>query len=191
MNVAGLIPILLAVFTVFFFADLVYALDHYLVHRDRARYRRMHGRHHKRYNGRKDAPQLDAYELTTYSSAAFMLTLGMSLFTLFTGNVGFLLGALLKWIHSFTFHCYQHGWWSTERTVRQLELGRPKRTWGLATAKYHAWHHSNPDDSPFTYAESWAGFDRILERVDPWLEMRTVNAREKAARAASAQEQTS
>ncbi len=186
---AGLVPILLAVLSVFFLADLIFAVDHYLVHHDRPRYRLMHGRHHKRYFGKKDAPQLDAYEVTTYSSAALMLTVAMSLVTLFTGNVGFVLGGLLKWIHSLTYHYYQHGWWSEEKKVRDLELGRPKPTWGLAHAKYHAWHHSNPDEEPFTYAESWAGFDRILEWIDPWLERRTVNARAKAAKAAAARQE--
>lgn len=38
----------------FVVADLVYALDHYFVHHDPARYRATHSRHHRRYNGRKD-----------------------------------------------------------------------------------------------------------------------------------------
>ena len=54
-----------AVAVFFFAADLVYTLDHYFVHHDRERYRLGHARHHRRYNGKKDAPQLDAYEITT------------------------------------------------------------------------------------------------------------------------------
>jgi hypothetical protein len=44
------------------------------------------------------------------------------------------------------------------------------RGWGLARARYHAYHHARPDDGAvFTYAESWQGFDRLLERMHPWL----------------------
>lgn len=158
----------------FFAADLVYAVDHYLVHHDRERYRVTHGRHHRRYNGRKDAPQLDAYELSTYGSAAIMTLAITSVLSLGTGNPGFLLGAALKFVHTLLFHLYQHRWWR-EIPLRQQHLGAPRRTWWIASAKYHAFHHSHPDDAVFTYAESWAGFDRLLELLHPWLVRFTVD----------------
>lgn len=157
-----------------FVADLVYAVDHYLVHHDRARYRLTHGRHHRRYNGTKNAPQLDAYELSTYLSAALMSVAITSVVSLLTGNPGFLLGALLKLAHTLLFHCYQHRWWSAV-PLRQQRLGAPRRSWLLASARYHAFHHSHPDDALFTYAESWSGFDRILELLHPWLVRFTVD----------------
>ena len=158
----------------FFVADLVYAVDHYLVHHDRERYRVTHGRHHRRYNGRKDAAQLDAYELSTYGSAAIMTIAITSVLSLMTGNPGFLLGAALKFVHTLLFHLYQHRWWGAV-PLRQQHLGAPKRTWLIASAKYHAFHHSHPDDRIFTYAESWAGFDRLLELLHPWLVRFTVD----------------
>jgi hypothetical protein len=166
----------LAAASYFFVADLVYALDHYLVHHDRERFRRTHGRHHRRYNGRKDAPQLDAYELSTYGSAAVYGMMLMSALSLVTGNVGFFLGAVGKLVHSLVFHCYQHGWWGAVPARRQ-GLAPARRSWGLATAGYHAHHHSHPDDGVFTYAESWAGFDRLLEMCHPWLVKLTKDAR--------------
>jgi anti-anti-sigma regulatory factor len=60
---------------------------------------------------------------------------------------------------------------------RKQKLGAPKRTWLLASAKYHAFHHSHPDDAVFTYSESWAGFDRILEWAHPWLVKLTKDGR--------------
>lgn len=158
----------LAIVGFFFVADLVYALDHYFVHHDRERYRATHSRHHRRYNGVKDSSQLDAYELSTYGTAATMAIAGTSVLSLFTGNIGFFLGALLKFAHTLLFHLYQHGWWSSV-PLRKQNLGVPKHTWGLASARYHAFHHSHPDDAIFTYAESWAGYDRILEILHPWL----------------------
>ena len=162
-----------------FLADLIFAIDHYLVHHDMKRYKRTHGRHHQRYFRAKNAPQLDAYELSTYNSAGFGYLILMSVVTLFTGNLGFVIGAAMKWTHSLTFHLYQHGWWSEKASVRKLGFDRPTRSWGLATARYHAWHHSDPSKKPFTYAESWAGFDRILETLDPWLKHLTVDARRR------------
>jgi hypothetical protein len=164
---------ILAALAFFFVADMVYVADHYLVHHDRARYKVTHGRHHRRYNGRKDGPQLDEYEFSTYSSAALVSILGMSVVSLLTGNIGFFAGAVLKYIHSLLFHCYQHGWWS-ETPLRKQNLEAPTRSWGLASARYHAYHHSHPDEPVFTYAESWAGFDRILEALHPWLVRFTV-----------------
>ncbi|MDF1701248.1 MAG: sterol desaturase family protein [Planctomycetota bacterium] len=175
-TLADYIPELITVFAVFFVADMVYVLDHYFVHYDRDRYRKTHARHHRRYNGPKSGPQLDAFELSTYNSAAFGLLVAMSVLTLFTGNVGFVAGAALKWVHSLVFHCYQHGWW-TGVSIRNVRPDRPPASWGLATASYHAWHHSNPNDTRFTFAESWAGFDRILEKLHPWLIRFTVDAR--------------
>lgn len=157
-----------AVVGVFIVSDLVYTLDHYLVHHDAARYRRTHARHHSRYNGPKRGAQLDGYEVSTYGSAALMSAMGTSVLTLLTGNPGFLLGAVLKFVHSLLFHLYQHKWWS-QLSLRKQALGRPSGGWGLASARYHAYHHSNPDDLPFTYAESWRGFDRLLEWAHPWL----------------------
>ncbi len=152
----------------FVIADFVYAVDHYFVHHDRQRYRVTHGRHHRRYNGKKDAAHLDGYEMSTYGSAALM-TMGLtSVASLMTGNPGFFIGAVLKFVHTLVFHLYQHGWWS-KVPVRQQKLEPPRRTWGLASARYHAFHHSHPDDGVFTYAESWAGFDRVLEILHPWL----------------------
>lgn len=158
----------------FCIADLVYAVDHYLVHHDRHRYRLTHGRHHRRYNGKKDAAQLDAYELSTYGSAALMSVAITSVVSLMTGNPGFLLGAVLKFAHTLLLHGYQHRWWG-EVPLRQQNLGAPRRSWLLASAKYHAFHHSHPDDRVFTYAESWSGFDRILELLHPWLVRFTVD----------------
>jgi len=158
----------LAALAFFFVADFVYALDHYLVHHDRERYKVTHGRHHRRYNGKKDAPQLDSYELSTYTTAAIVSWMLTSVLSLFTGNWGFLLGALLKYAHTLIFHVYQHGWWGPV-PLRKQNLGAPKRTWLICSAKYHAFHHSHPDDAVFTYAESWGGFDRILEWAHPWL----------------------
>jgi len=170
----------LAALAVFFVADLVYTIDHYLVHRDRRRYKVTHSRHHRRYNRAKDAAQLDAYELSTYTSAGVMLLLGASLVTLFSGNLGFVIGAALKYVHSLLFHLYQHAWWGPVH-VRKQALA-PKRTWGIASARYHAWHHAHPDDEIFTYAETWAGFDRLLELIDPWLVRVTADHREGAGR---------
>lgn len=175
------VDLMLAATSVFFLADLVYTVDHYLVHRDARRFRATHGRHHRRYNRAKDAPQLDAYELSTYTTAAVMLILGMSLVSLFSGNVGFVVGAVLKYAHSLLFHLYQHRWWG-EVPVRKVFPDPPRRTWGFASAHYHAWHHAHPESPIFTYAETWAGFDRILERLDPWLERLTSDAREARRR---------
>ncbi len=169
-----MISVVVAAVAFFFVADLVYALDHYFVHHDRARYKVTHGRHHARYNGKKDGPQLNAYEFSTYSSAAIVSMMGMSLLSLLTGNVGFFLGAFLKYVHSLVFHCYQHGWWGAV-PLRKQKLSAPRRTWGIASAHYHAFHHTHPDEPVFTYAESWAGFDRILEAAHPWLVRRTVD----------------
>jgi hypothetical protein len=152
----------------FFAADLVYTLDHYFVHHDRERYRDGHSRHHRRYIGFKDAPQLDDYELSTYGTAALLSFAGMATLSLLTGNWGFALGAALKFVHSLVFHCYQHGWWS-DVPLRKQGLPAPTRGWGLASATYHAYHHSHPTSPIFTYAESWKGFDRILEWAHPWL----------------------
>jgi len=184
------LTIVLAALSVFFLADLVYTVDHYLVHRDRQRFKVTHGRHHRRYNRSKDAPQLDAYELSTYSSAAVMLIIGASLVTLFTGNIGFLAGSILKYAHSLLFHLYQHRWWG-ETHVRKLWPDPPRPTWGLASARYHAWHHAHPDDGPFTYAETWAGFDRILEKLHPWLERLTVDARSSSRSTSSSPQRRS
>lgn len=154
----------------FFFVlgDLIYTLDHYFVHHDRERYRTGHARHHRRYNVPKNAPQLDDYELSTYTSAAVLSIVGMGTLSLLTGNWGFGLGAVLKYVHSLVFHCYQHRWWS-EVPLRKQGLAPPTRGWGLASARYHAHHHAHPEDAVFTYAESWKGFDRILEWAHPWL----------------------
>lgn len=149
-------------------ADLVYTLDHYLVHHDRERYRDGHSRHHRRYNVAKNAPQLDAYELTTYGSAAFVSFCGMITLSLLTGVWGFAVGAALKFVHSLVFHCYQHKWWSQVH-LRKQGIAPPKRGWGLATAHYHAHHHAYPEDGIFTFSESWQGFDRILEWAHPSL----------------------
>lgn len=164
----SLLWILLAAAAVFFVSDLVYVLDHYFVHHDRERYARTHAHHHRRYNGPKDGPHLDRSELGTYNSAGFASTIGASVLTLYTGNPGFVAGALLKWAHSLLFHLYQHGWWSPVPVVKQ-DVARPRRRWGLASARYHAFHHAQPNDTRFTYAESWAGFDRLLEWAHPWL----------------------
>ncbi len=166
----------LAVFAFFVIADAVYTVDHYLIHHDRARYRRMHSRHHRRYNGPKDAPQLDGYEFVGYSSAALLSFLLASVLSLVSGNWGFALGAVLKYAHSLLFHLYQHRWWGDE-PLRKQALGTPSRSWGLASARYHAFHHSHPDDALFTYAESWRGFDRILERLHPVLVRFTADGR--------------
>lgn len=181
---------LTAMAAVFFVADLVYTLDHYLVHHDRKRFAATHAVHHARYNRIKDAPQLDAYELTTYSTSGFLLTLAMSVISLFTGNVGFVLGGAAKWAHSLLFHLYQHRFWNIGVPVGRQGIPCPRSNWGLCTDRYHAFHHSNPDDRRFTYAESWAGFDRLLERLDPWLVRHTVDGRPPArrARVADAQE---
>jgi hypothetical protein len=168
----------LAVASVFFVADFVYALDHYLVHHDRARYRVTHRIHHVRYGGRKHEPHLDRSELSTYGSAAFMSLMATSVLSLFSGNPGFVAGSVLKFAHTLLFHLYQHRWWGPVH-LRAQRLGKPLRSWGLASARYHAWHHSNPDDPPFTYAESWAGFDRILEWLHPWLVRHTTDGHSK------------
>jgi hypothetical protein len=162
------ISIALAIAAVFFVSDFVYALDHYLVHYDRERYKTTHIIHHVRYGGVRKGPHLDHSELSTYGTAAFMSLMPTSVLTLLTGNPGFFIGALLKFLHTLIYHHYQHGWWS-EVNVKAQKQGKPKPTWGLAHAKYHAWHHSNPDDLPLTVSESWAGFDRILELLHPWL----------------------
>ena len=166
----------------FFIGDLIYAVDHYLVHHDRERYRATHGRHHRRYNGKKDAAQLDAYELSTYGSAAIMSVAITSVLSLMTGNPGFVIGAVLKFVHTLVFHLYQHGWWN-QTPLRQQHLGAPKRSWLIASAKYHAFHHSNPEDEVFTYAESWAGFDRILELLHPYIVRFTVDGAARARKA--------
>lgn len=168
----------------FFAADLVYTLDHYLVHHDRERYRTGHARHHRRYNFAKNAsPQLDDYELSTYGSAAVLSFVAMSTLSLLTGNWGFAIGAALKFVHSLLFHCYQHHWWG-ETPLRKQNLPPPKPGWGFASARYHAHHHAHPEDKKmFTYAETWQGFDRILELVHPWLVRLTADARARELRA--------
>ncbi len=172
----------------FFVGDLVYTLDHYLVHHDRERYRTGHSAHHRRYSTPKDGrPQLDEYELSTYSSAGLLSTVGMATLSLLTGNWGFAIGAALKFVHSLVFHCYQHGWWGLV-PVRKQGLPVPKRGWGLSTAHYHAHHHAFPEDEVFTYSESWQGFDRILEWAHPWLVKYTVDHQARATRLARAEE---
>ena len=166
----------------FFAADFVYTLDHYLVHHDRERYRHGHGRHHARYVGEKNAPQLDAYELSTYSSAAALSIAGMLTVSLLTGNWGFAIGAILKYAHSLVFHVYQHKWWSPDVTLKKQNLAPPVRHWGLSSARYHAHHHAHPNDSVFTFSETWAGFDRILEWAHPWPVKYTVDGGARPAR---------
>ena len=177
----------LAVLFIFIVSDVAYTLDHYFVHHDRKRYVTTHGRHHRRYNGLRAGAHLDAYELGTYNSAGIMSCLGTSVLTLYTGNPGFLLGAVLKWAHSLLFHLYQHRWWG-DVPVGKLGIPRPGRRWGLATPRYHAFHHSNPDDDRFTYSESWTGLDRILERLHPWLYKYTVDGRAEARARAEGRE---
>ena len=161
---------------VFVLADLVYVLDHYFVHHDRTRYARTHARHHRRYNGPKDGPHLDAGERSTYNTAGFASSFAAAALSLYTGNWGFAVGALVKWAHSLLFHLYQHHWWGAT-PVGKLPLERPRAHYGIASARYHAWHHAQPNDTRFTYAETWAGFDRILERLHPWLVRYTVDGR--------------
>lgn len=165
-----------AVAGVFLVSDLVYVLDHYFVHHDRTRYARTHARHHRRYSRPKDAPQLDAGERATYNTAGLASSLAGSVLSLYSGNLGFLLGALLKWVHSLLFHLYQHRWWGAV-PVGSQGIPRPGARWGLAGARYHAFHHTQPDDRRFSYAESWAGWDRLLEWAHPWLVRLTVDAR--------------
>jgi hypothetical protein len=172
----GLLSTAIAAGVFFFVADGIYAIDHYLVHHDRARYRLTHARHHRRYNGKKTGHQLDRFELSTYGSAAVMSMAITSIVSLGTGNIGFFIGAIVKLAHTLAFHVYQHGWWG-ERPLRQQALGAPRPGWGIASARYHAFHHSDPDDALFTYAESWAGFDRVLEALHPWLVRFTVDGR--------------
>jgi hypothetical protein len=112
--------------------------------------------------------------------------MGMLTVSLLTGNWGFAIGAILKYVHSLVFHCYQHKWWSPSTTLKKQNLAAPRRTWGLATAHYHAHHHGHPNDPIFTYSESWAGFDRILEWAHPWLVKYTVDGRARAAKQAAA-----
>ena len=179
-SIMSVLSVGLAAVSFFVVADVVYAVDHYFVHHDRERYKATHSRHHRRYNGAKDGVQLDAYELSTYGTAAVMSVALTSVLFLFTGNPGFLLAAVLKFAHTLLFHLYQHGWWGPV-PVRKQELKAPKRTWLLASARYHAFHHSHPDDAVFTYAESWAGFDRVLEALHPWLMRFTVDGRARRA----------
>jgi Fatty acid hydroxylase superfamily len=169
------LPAVCAALAYLFVADFVYALDHYLVHHDRERYRLTHGRHHRRYDGAKDAPHLDGYELSTYTSAFVVAALGMSALALVTGNPGFLVGACLKYLHSLVFHYVQHAWWG-EVPLRAQRLGRPPRSWGFVSARSHAFHHSHPGDSRFAFAEIWSGHDRLLEWAHPWLQQLTKNA---------------
>jgi hypothetical protein len=175
---ASYLTIALACFAVFVVSDLVYTVDHYLVHHDKDRYLKTHGRHHVRYGGAKGGSHLDHYEVSTYATAAFMSLMPTSLLTLFTGNPGFFLGAVLKFVHSLLFHLYQHRWWGAVN-VRKLAPPRPRGGWGIASARYHAFHHANPDDEVFTYCESWKGFDRILEWLHPWLHRFTVDGARK------------
>jgi hypothetical protein len=164
---------------VFLVSDIVYVLDHYFVHHDRERYARTHARHHRRYNGPKDAPHLDPGERATYNTAGAASCVGASVLTLYTGNPGFLVGALLKWAHSLLFHLYQHRWWG-EVPVGNQGIARPRAWWGMASWRYHAYHHTQPNDGRFTYAESWAGFDRLLELAHPWLVRFTADHRRAA-----------
>jgi hypothetical protein len=106
---------------------------------------------------------------------------GASFLSLMTGNWGFLAGAVLKFLHSLVFHLYQHGWWS-ETPVRKLGFAAPKGGWGIASARYHAFHHSHPEEGVFTYAESWRGFDRLLEIAHPWLYLHTADGKAGIAR---------
>jgi hypothetical protein len=179
----GTLSTIAAVAGVFFVCDLVYTLDHYFVHHDKARYAKTHARHHVRYGGAKSGLHLDAYELSTYGTAALMSIAPTSLLTLFTGNPGFLLGAALKFLHSLLFHLYQHGWWGPIH-IRKLGIERPRWGIGIASARYHAFHHANPDDERFTYCESWKGFDRLLEWAHPWLVKYTVDGKNRIRKAA-------
>lgn len=166
-----------AVLFVFFLADLIYTLDHYLVHFDRERYKLTHAKHHSRYNGTKSGIHLNHYELSTYTTAAIVSLLVASVFTLMSGNVGFILGAVLKFIHTLLFHLYQHGWWGPV-PVRQQHKKRPSPNWwGLVSAERHAFHHTHPNDAVFSFAESWSGFDRILEWAHPYIYRFTVDGR--------------
>ena len=174
----------IAVLGFFFVADLVYTLDHYLVHHDSERYRRRHRRHHCRYQGPKSAAQLDAYELSTYSRAGAISIAITGVLSLLSGNWGFLLGAALKYAHSLLFHLYQHRWWSVA-PAQKLQISTPRRGWGIASAAYHAHHHARPDDELFTYAESWQGFDRILEWAHPVLVRYTADGRKSLHPAAA------
>jgi sterol desaturase/sphingolipid hydroxylase (fatty acid hydroxylase superfamily) len=182
MEMERLVGAVAAAFAVFVASDLVYTLDHYFVHHDRDRYREGHARHHRRYNGAKDAAQLDDYELQTYVSASVLSMAALSVLSLLTGNIGFFLGAAFKLVHSLLFHLYQHRWWGAV-PLRRQELGTPRRGWGLASARYHAFHHSHPNDEPFTYSETWTGFDRILEWAHPVLVRFTADARSGGLRA--------
>lgn len=171
---AGLPGTLGAMAAVFAVSDLVYVLDHYFVHHDRERYARTHARHHRRYNGPRDGPHLDPGERATYNSAGLASCLAGSVLSLYSGNPGFLLGAVLKWAHSLLFHLYQHRWWGAV-PVGSQRIPRARAHWGLASARYHAFHHAHPSDKRFTYAETWAGFDRLLELAHPWLVRLTVD----------------
>ncbi len=170
--------VLLAIAGVFFLSDLVYTLDHYFVHHDKKRYASGHGRHHLRYGGTRDSEHLNFYEVSTYATASLMSLMPTSLLSLFTGNPGFVLGALLKFVHSLLFHLYQHRWWGA-RPVSKLGLAKPTGGWGIASAAYHAHHHAAPNDGPFCYAESWKGFDRLLEWAHPRLVRFTVDGQSR------------
>jgi hypothetical protein len=167
----------LAVAAFFVVADFVYVVDHYFVHHDADRYARRHARHHDRYAGARTGRHLDAYELATYGRAAAVSVVVASGVSVVTGNAGFALGAVLKYVHSLLFHLYQHRWWSAVRVAEQPLASPPGRGWGLATSRYHAFHHARPGHPVFTFAESWQGFDRILERLHPWLVRVTADAR--------------
>jgi hypothetical protein len=107
-----------------------------------------------------------------------MMACGSSVLSLFTGNPGFVLGAVVKYVHSLTLHLYQHHWWA-DTPVRQQCLGTPRSHWGLVSARYHAFHHSDPTDPVFTYSETWAGWDRLLELAHPFLVRLTVDGKER------------
>ncbi len=161
---------------VFLAADLIYTVRHYLVHHDSDAYVRTHEEHHERYLGARDGLVLDAKEFWVYTrSGLIMAVAGLGL-SLLTKEPGFAIGAAVKWAHNYLFHLYQHRWWGTD-TGESFERRPVRAGWGMASARYHAFHHHAARSRPFTYAETWAGFDRLLELAHPWLLRWTADAR--------------
>ena len=164
-----------AVLAVFFIADLIYTVRHYWVHHDARAYVREHKWHHGRYRGKQTGAVLDWSEFAVYTRSGVAMALLGGFLTWLSGEPGFLIGAVLKWIHNYVFHLYQHAWWGREPD--EWRRAPPRAGWGLASARYHAYHHRAARRRPFTYAESWAGFDRILERLHPLIVRFTPDAR--------------
>ena len=167
---------------IFLLADFIYAMDHYFVHRNAMRYLAQHRPHHDFYADGRATPLFMPGEFARYTATGLATILVGALLWWQTGVIGFVIGGVLKFAHNYLFHMYQHHWAYKEHDKNDAPM---RAGWGIASARYHQFHHDHPNRRPFTYAETWAGWDRILEMADPVLSRVSANhrrARRNAAR---------